>query len=100
MGFVNLQCRPGSVTGIRCTSQSKWIEVAFREKQQDHVRGFKQRNLAFPFLQHQSCSNYGRFAYDDVSSDDSDVEFGSPHGQMVCFFCLLNFECLQLLQFI
>ncbi|KAG6589621.1 DExH-box ATP-dependent RNA helicase DExH3 [Cucurbita argyrosperma subsp. argyrosperma] len=82
MGFVNLQCRPGSVTGIRCTSQSKWIEVALREKQQDHVRGFKQRNVAFPFLQHQSCSNYGRFAYDDVSSDDSDVEFGSPHGQM------------------
>ncbi|XP_022987282.1 DExH-box ATP-dependent RNA helicase DExH3 [Cucurbita maxima] len=82
MGFVNLQCRPGSVTGIRCTSQSKWIEVALREKQQEHVRGFKQRNLAFPFLQHQSCSNYGRFAYDDVSSDDSDVEFGSPHGQM------------------
>ncbi|XP_038879207.1 DExH-box ATP-dependent RNA helicase DExH3 [Benincasa hispida] len=81
MGFVNFQSRPGLVSGVRCTNQSKWVEVALREKQQDHVKGFRQRNVAFPFWQHQPCSNYGRFAYEDVSSDDSDVEFGSPQGQ-------------------
>lgn len=91
MGFVNLQCRPGSVPGVRCMTQSKWVEVSFREKQQDQLRGFRQKNIGFPFLQHQPCSNYGRFAYDDVSSDDSDVEFGSPPGQMVCLFVLFFF---------
>lgn len=92
MGFVNFYSRPGSVSGVRSTSQSKWVEVPLREKQLDHLNGFKQRNLAFPFWQHQPSSNYGRFAYEDVSSDDSDVEFGSPPGQMVCSFSLPSFE--------
>ena len=92
MGFVNLHhSRPASVSGVvRCsTTQSKWVEVSLKEKQQDHVKGFKQRNIAFPFGQHQSSYNYGRFACDDVSSDESDVEFGSPQAQRVCFFSLL-----------
>ncbi|KAA0058112.1 DExH-box ATP-dependent RNA helicase DExH3 [Cucumis melo var. makuwa] len=84
MGFVNLHhSRPATLSGVvRCsTTQSKWVEVALKEKQQDHVKGFKQRNIAFPLWQHQSCYNYGRFACDDVSSDESDVEFGSPQAQ-------------------
>ncbi|XVF12264.1 hypothetical protein REPUB_Repub08aG0100600 [Reevesia pubescens] len=39
------------------------------------------KNIALPYLQQQT-SNYGRYAYRDVSSDDSDHEFGSPHSQM------------------
>ncbi|XP_022134969.1 DExH-box ATP-dependent RNA helicase DExH3 [Momordica charantia] len=81
MGLLNLHHHPGPVSGVRCMSQSKWVEVASREKQHD-VRGSRQRNVALPFWQHQPTSNYGRFAYEDVSSDDSDIEFGSPPGQM------------------
>ncbi|XP_022738785.1 DExH-box ATP-dependent RNA helicase DExH3-like isoform X2 [Durio zibethinus] len=40
------------------------------------------RNTALPYLQLQQISNYGRYAYQDVSSDDSDHEFGSPQPQM------------------
>ncbi|GMJ10853.1 hypothetical protein like AT1G48650 [Hibiscus trionum] len=38
------------------------------------------RNIALPYSQHQS-SNYGRCAYQDVSGEDSDHEFGSPESQ-------------------
>ncbi|XWS60984.1 hypothetical protein CRYUN_Cryun07bG0086300 [Craigia yunnanensis] len=40
------------------------------------------RNIALPYLQQQQSSNYVRYAYRDVSSDDSDHEFGSPQSQM------------------
>lgn len=38
------------------------------------------RNVALPYSELQS-SNYGRYAYQDVSGDDSDYEFGSPQSQ-------------------
>ncbi|MBA0859460.1 hypothetical protein Goshw_007082 [Gossypium schwendimanii] len=38
------------------------------------------RNVALPYSELQS-SNYGRYAYQDVSGDDSDHEFGSPQSQ-------------------
>ncbi|XVF53845.1 hypothetical protein PTKIN_Ptkin05aG0131500 [Pterospermum kingtungense] len=40
------------------------------------------RSISLPYLQRQQSSNYGRYAYQDVSSDDSDHEFGSPPSQM------------------
>ncbi|XVE58736.1 hypothetical protein DITRI_Ditri04bG0193000 [Diplodiscus trichospermus] len=40
------------------------------------------RNVALPYFQQQQSSNYGRYAYQDVSSDDSDHEFGSPRSEM------------------
>ncbi|KAJ7970316.1 putative ATP-dependent RNA helicase [Quillaja saponaria] len=43
--------------------------------------GFRHRSVSFPFW-HQQSSNYGRFAYQDVTSDDSDHEFGSSQQQM------------------
>ncbi|OMO51588.1 Double-stranded RNA-binding protein [Corchorus capsularis] len=43
--------------------------------------GLDWRNISLPYLQQQS-SNYGRYAYQDVSSDESDLEFGSPQSQM------------------
>ncbi|KAM7268166.1 hypothetical protein ACFE04_010332 [Oxalis oulophora] len=32
------------------------------------------------YLQHQQYSNYGRFAYQDFSSDESDIEYGNRNG--------------------
>ena len=51
------------------------------------------RNMALPYLQQQQSSNYGRYACQDVSSDDSDHEFGSSQSQMVGFLdtLLLDF---------
>lgn len=54
----------GSVAPCRAT------EVDWRERQGVRLR---RRSIALPFW-HQQSSNYGRFAYQDVSSDDSDVE--------------------------
>ncbi|KAK7320141.1 hypothetical protein RJT34_04875 [Clitoria ternatea] len=42
-----------------------------------HLRS-NHRTLTLPFW-HQHTSSYGRFAYQDHSSDDSDVEFASSH---------------------
>ena len=60
------------------------------------------RNVALPYLQQQQSSNYGRYAYRDVSSDDSDHEFGSPQSQMVGVLdtLLLDFGFFFLLFFI
>lgn len=49
--------------------------------------------VSYPFLEQQT-SNYGRYAYQDESSDDSDREFGSTQQQMVSFdgypFCWIR----------
>lgn len=57
--------------------------------------GFTQRTVTLPFWPHQT-SGYGRFAYEDVSTDDdSDVEFPSSRNhshtqlQPVCSIYLL-----------
>ncbi|KAG5155920.1 hypothetical protein JHK82_013889 [Glycine max] len=48
------------------------------------VKNTRQRTFKFPFW-HQRSSTYGRFAYQDVSSDESDVEFASSpsHNQQL-----------------
>ncbi|KAH1049697.1 hypothetical protein GYH30_020286 [Glycine max] len=48
------------------------------------VKNTRQRTLKLPFW-HQRSSTYGRFAYQDVSSDESDVEFASSpsHNQQL-----------------
>lgn len=46
------------------------------------ARRLNWKNVSWPYLE-QQCSNYGRFAYLDVSSDESDREFGSKQQQMV-----------------
>lgn len=38
------------------------------------------RTFALPLF-HQQSSTYGRFAFHDVSSDESDLEFAPPHSQ-------------------
>ncbi|XP_057750016.1 DExH-box ATP-dependent RNA helicase DExH3 isoform X2 [Arachis stenosperma] len=49
------------------------VELEWNDRQR-----FKQRTVALPFWR-QRNSNYGRFAYQDFSSDDeSDVELASP----------------------
>ncbi|GLT60383.1 hypothetical protein SLA2020_331510 [Shorea laevis] len=52
--------------------------------------GFDWRTVSLPHLLQQS-SSYGRFAYDDMSSDDSDRELGSPQSQM-CASTLDNID--------
>ncbi|KAL5817928.1 hypothetical protein ACOSQ3_026306 [Xanthoceras sorbifolium] len=52
--------------------------------------GLDWRTDPVSYLQQQN-SNYGRFAYQDESSDDSDREFGSPHEQM-CGSTLENID--------
>ncbi|KAK4280739.1 hypothetical protein QN277_012320 [Acacia crassicarpa] len=56
---------------------SRTTEVDWKER---HVVGFRRRNIALLFW-HQQSSSYGRFAYQDVSSDDSDLESGAPQQQ-------------------
>ncbi|KAI4347227.1 hypothetical protein L6164_008057 [Bauhinia variegata] len=58
-------------------SPPKTVEVDREERQ---GTGFRQKTIALPFW-HQQSSNYGRLAYRDVSSDESDVEFGSSQSQ-------------------
>ncbi|KAF8025211.1 hypothetical protein BT93_F2144 [Corymbia citriodora subsp. variegata] len=47
--------------------------------------------VASPFL-HRQSSSYGRFAYQDVSSDESDLEAGSPQQQQMHASTLDNVE--------
>lgn len=60
---------------VRCGADGPPCPVAV-----SRTRGFDWRAVSSPFLQNQS-SSYGRFAYDDMSSDESDREFGSPDSQ-------------------
>lgn len=64
---------------VRSVAPSRTTEVDWKERQ---GVGFRRRSIALPFW-HQQSSNYGRFAYQDVSSDDSDVESGSSQQQLV-----------------
>ncbi|EOY21156.1 hypothetical protein QUC31_007207 [Theobroma cacao] len=70
--FRRLHLRHGLVTcsGYRAATASS------------RTPGLDWRNIALPSLQQQQSSNYGRYAYQDVSSDDSDHEFGSTQSQM------------------
>ncbi|XP_061374553.1 DExH-box ATP-dependent RNA helicase DExH3 [Gastrolobium bilobum] len=60
---------------LRISSCSTAVELDWNDR---HGAPFKHRNVPLPFW-HQHSSSYGRFAYQDMSSDDSDVELGSSH---------------------
>lgn len=53
--------------------------------------------VSFPYLE-QRTSNYGRYAYQDVSSDESDHEFASTQQQPVSvfFFPFLDTRIVEL----
>ncbi|XP_022725166.1 DExH-box ATP-dependent RNA helicase DExH3-like isoform X3 [Durio zibethinus] len=71
--FRRLHLRRGLVTcsrsGAAAASSSRTLAL-------------DRRNILLPCLQQQQSFNYGSDAYRDVSSDDSDHEFGSPQSQM------------------
>lgn len=46
---------------------------------------FHSKKLALPYTRSMQSFNYGRFAYRDVSSDESDYELGSSQKEMVGF---------------
>ncbi|KAJ0049657.1 hypothetical protein Pint_16939 [Pistacia integerrima] len=54
------------------------------------TRRLNWKNVSWPYLEQQT-SNYGRFAYQDVSGDDSDREFG-PNQQQMCGSTLDNID--------
>lgn len=65
--------RPYSRRRVICSA----IEVERRVKER-----FRQRSVDVPFGYEQS-SSYGRFAYEDVSSGESDRELGPAQQQLV-----------------
>jgi hypothetical protein len=69
--FGNSHVRPYSRPRVTCSA----VEVD---------RRVRQRRVAMPFWNQQS-SGYGRFAYQDVSSDESDSELGPAQQQSVSF---------------
>lgn len=66
LGLTCLQ--RGSITCFRRAADSRTLEL-------------DSRKIDIPYLQQQRSLNYGRFAYEDVSSDESDLELGSPQQQ-------------------
>ncbi|KAL2342375.1 hypothetical protein Fmac_003660 [Flemingia macrophylla] len=69
-------------TAVRLRSCSAALHV---------VNDTRHRTIALPFW-HQRTSGYGRFAYQDVSSDDSDVEFAPSHNHQVVDSTLENID--------
>ncbi|KAB1223779.1 putative ATP-dependent RNA helicase DHX57 [Morella rubra] len=80
-GFRNPHVRPYSRRRVICSA----IEVERRVKER-----FRQRSVDVPFGYEQS-SSYGRFAYEDVSSGESDRELG-PAQQQLCTSTLDNID--------
>lgn len=70
-GFGNSHLRPYSRPRFTCSA----VEVD---------RRVRQKKVARP-LWNQQSSGYGRFAYQDVSSDESDSELGPAQQQSVSF---------------
>ncbi|XWS50778.1 hypothetical protein CRYUN_Cryun12cG0117600 [Craigia yunnanensis] len=75
--FRRLHLRHGLVTCSRSGTAS-----SSSSSSSSRTLALDWRNMALPYLQQQQISNYGRYAYQDVSSDESDHEFGSPQSQM------------------
>lgn len=82
IGFCNVYGPPRHL-GCRdfmCLASSGAVEVDGRQRQRSAA-------ATLPFWQQQQSLNYGRYAYQDVSSsEDSDNEFGSSRQQMVSFW--------------
>ncbi|XP_015882948.3 DExH-box ATP-dependent RNA helicase DExH3 [Ziziphus jujuba] len=70
--------------GFTClsSSSSRTVEVDWRQRQRQRLRQRSVDNNML-FWNHQQSLNYGRYAYQDVSSsDDSDMEIGSSRSQL------------------
>lgn len=79
---VSYRLRHHGAVAVRCFGAGQAGNVGFLDL----------KRVAFPCMGMQQSLNYGRFAYqDDVSSDDSDREFGSSQRERVgfcgCPFC-------------
>jgi len=79
--FSSISTTPLHRTAIRLRSSSNALQVVNVTRPRTVAR---QGTVALPFW-HQRNSSYGRFAYQDASSDESDVEFASypSHSQQV-----------------
>ncbi|XP_047162066.1 DExH-box ATP-dependent RNA helicase DExH3 [Vigna umbellata] len=88
--FSSISITPLHRTAIRLRSSSTALKVVNVTRPRTVVR---QGTVTLPFW-HQRSSSYGRFAYQDVSSDDSDVEFAShpSHSQQVGDSTLENID--------
>ncbi|ESW32487.1 hypothetical protein PHAVU_002G326400 [Phaseolus vulgaris] len=88
--FPSISATPFHRTAIRLRSSSTTLQVVNVTRPRTTAR---KGTVALPFL-HQRSSSYGRFAYQDESSDDSDVEFASPpsHSQQVGDSTLENID--------
>ncbi|KAF5730335.1 DEA(D/H)-box RNA helicase family protein isoform 1 [Tripterygium wilfordii] len=62
---------------VRCSAS---VIKCLRAPASSRSPGLGLRSVALPYLRQQS-SSYGRYAYQDESSDDSDYESGSPQQQ-------------------
>ncbi|KAF7819932.1 DExH-box ATP-dependent RNA helicase DExH3 [Senna tora] len=81
LGSRSFHVRPKirSQLGVVCSvAPSRITEVDSNERK---GVGFRRKSIGLPFW-HQQSSNYGRFAYQDESSDESDVELGSSQQQL------------------
>ncbi|KAG2411142.1 DExH-box ATP-dependent RNA helicase [Vigna angularis] len=88
--FSSISITPLHRTAIRLRSSSTALKVVNVTRPRTVAR---QGTVTLPFW-HQRSSSYGRFAYQDVSSDDSDVEFAShpSHSQQVGDSTLENID--------
>ena len=79
--FPSISATPFRRAAIRLRSSSTTLQVVKVTRPRTVAR---QGTVTVPFW-HQRSSSYGRFAYQDESSDDSDVEFASSpsHSQQV-----------------
>ncbi|QCD85412.1 ATP-dependent RNA helicase DHX36 [Vigna unguiculata] len=88
--FSSISTTPLHRTAIRLRSSSNALQVVNVTRPRTVAR---QGTVALPFW-HQRNSSYGRFAYQDASSDESDVEFASypSHSQQVGDSTLENID--------
>ncbi|XP_058732350.1 DExH-box ATP-dependent RNA helicase DExH3-like [Vicia villosa] len=71
-----------TVTSLTPTTTNLRIRLSTSLTAIHHRYGapLRYRTFALPLF-HQQSSTYGRFAFHDVSSDESDLEFAPPHSQ-------------------
>ncbi|KAK6925316.1 hypothetical protein RJ641_009642 [Dillenia turbinata] len=71
--FIPLSLRLGFGAPVTC-SATRPVEFDWRDNQRTLSR---RKTVPFPFWNQQQSSWYGRYAYDEVSDDDSDKDVGS-----------------------
>ena len=82
VGFRNFYVFPKLRSKLGVVSSSLSSETVELNWERRRGVSLKQKSIALPFW-HQPSSNYSRIAYQDYSSDESDVELGSSQQQLV-----------------